>query len=112
MNTMRLILCYIFGLVLTSVSAVPPENCPEEYDPICRTDYRYRVNHDWIPYANTSSGDGIKWRVLVDQHDYQNIFGPYFFPAGKWKELDADGDGINVSTVTKSVVPTMYVFHM
>ena len=109
---MQLILCYVFGLVLISVSVVPSENCPEEYDPICRTDYRYRVSHDWIWYANASSGDGIRWRVLVDQHDYQNIFGSFLFPAGKWKELDADGDGINVSTVTKFVVLIKLNFHM
>ena len=104
---MRLILCYLFGLALTLISAVPPENCPEDYDSICRTDYRYRVGHDWIPYANASSGDGIRWRVLVDQHDYQNVFGPQqFFAPGKWKEVDVDGDGLNVSTINAVVITT------
>ena len=89
--------CALFGLVLTTVSALPPDDCPEDYDPIWRTDFRYRVSHDWVPYAKASSGDGIRWRVLVDQFDYQNIFGEFNFPPGKWKAIDADGDRITVS---------------
>ena len=107
-NMMRLIFCCLFGLLLTLASAVPPENCPPDHDPTCRTDHRYRVGHDWIPYANASSGDGIRWRVLVDQHDYQNIFGDLFFPPGKWKAVDVDGDGITVRTVAKLVVLGFY----
>lgn len=92
---MQLILCCLVGLSLTLVSAAPPENCPDDYDATCRTDYRYRVGHDWIPYANASSGNGVRWRVLVDQHDYQNIFGQFNIPPGKWKANDVDGDGLN-----------------
>ena len=100
LHMMQLILCCLVGLSLTLVSAAPPENCPDDYDATCRTDYRYRIGHDWIPYANSSSGDGVRWRVLVDQHDYQNIFGQFNIPPGKWKEVDADGDGLTVSAVT------------
>ena len=104
LHMMQLILCCLFGLLLTQVSAVPPENCPDDHQLICRTDFRYRVSHDWIPYANASSGDGIRWRVLVDQHDYQNILGQFNIPPGVWKAVDADGDGLNVSTVTRIII--------
>ena len=99
---MQIFLCCLFGLLFIQVSAVPPENCQEDYDPVCRTDFRYRLSHDWIPYANASSGDGIRWRVLVDQHDYQNIFGSQNVPPGVWKEVDVDGDGLNVSSIVGS----------
>ena len=94
---MHLLLCCLLGIVLAQVSAVPPDNCPGDFDAICRTDFRYRVTHDWIPYANDSSGNGIRWRMLYDQYDYQNIFGEFNIPPGKWKVHDADGNGNGVS---------------
>lgn len=96
---MRLILscCCILGLVLTQVSAVPPENCPGDFHSICHTDFRYKVPHDWIPYASDSSEDGIRWRMVIDQFDYQNIIGEFSIPEGVWKAVDHDGDGLGVS---------------
>ena len=73
-------------------------SCPESFHRICRTDFRYRVTHDWIPYANATSGDGIKWRVIVDQYDYQNLIGDFNIPPGVWKAVDNDGDHLGVST--------------
>ena len=66
---------------------------PDDRHSICRTDFRYRGFHDWIPYANdTSSGN---WRMLLDQNDYQNILGG--FPPGEWTSEDFDGDGRTVT---------------
>ena len=68
---------------------------PADYQAICRTDYRYRTAHDWIPYANdTSSGT---WRVLIDQYDYQNILGESRIPPGVWSARDVDNDGLQVN---------------
>ena len=67
---------------------------PNDYHEICRTDHRYRTQHDWIPYANdTSSGT---WRVLIDQYDYQNILGESNIPPGVWSAKDVDGVGQQV----------------
>lgn len=95
---MQLLLCCLFGLVLTQVSAVQPDNCPDSHHGICRTDFRYRTTHDWIPYANGTSGDGIRWRVLIDQYDYQNLLGQFNIPPGVWKDVDVDGDRRGVSS--------------
>ena len=93
---MTLILCCLFGLLLVKTSAA---SCPEDYHGICRTDFRYRVTHDWIPYANATSDDGINWRVIIDQYDYQNILGEFSIPPGVWKTFDQDKDGTEVSTI-------------
>ena len=58
--------------------------------------FRYRVAHDWIPYANdTSSGT---WKVLLDQYDYQNLLGGGT-PAGVWstEQFSPDRDGRQVT---------------
>ena len=72
---------------------------PGDSQDICRTDFRYRVLHDWIPYVNDTAvgvrGD-VKWQVLVDQYDYQNILGQASIPAGVWMQRDVDGDGVQV----------------
>ena len=71
-----------------------------DYSPICRTDFRYRLAHDWIPYANdTSSGT---WKVLIDQYDYQNLEGPGI-PPGVWSALDVDNDGLCVGILTSKI---------
>ena len=100
---MRLLLCCLLSVVLDQASAVL---CPEEdiHHGICRTDFRYRVTHDWIPYANATSEDGVKWKVLVDQYDYQNIFGKFSIPQGVWESVSNDGDTIQVSTVIILVI--------
>ena len=67
---------------------------PDDHHSICRVHFRYRVAHDWIPYANdTSSGT---WKVLIDQYDYQNLLGTGI-PPGVWKGKNVDGDGRQVS---------------
>ena len=97
-HTMQLLLCCLFGLVLTQVSAVTFPECENVYHETCRTNFRYRSHHDWIPYANGSSENGIKWRVLVDQYDYQNVVG-FTFPPSVWKNIDEDGDSRGVSII-------------
>ena len=70
---------FFFQLVLQTDGVAP-----DDYNTICRTNFLYRVAHDWIPYANdTSSGT---WKVLIDQYDYQNLIGH----SGVWSTLDAD----------------------
>ena len=49
-----------------------------------------------MPYANASSENGIKWRVILDQYDYQTLVGEFTFPPGVWKNVDVDGDGRSV----------------
>ena len=72
---------------------------PGDSQDICRTNYRYRVLHDWIPYVNDTAvgvrGD-VKWQVLVDQYDYQHILGQASIPPGVWLQRDIDGDGVQV----------------
>ena len=69
----------------------------------CRTNFNFNFNfrgaHDWIPYVNDTS-DGVrgqvKWQVLLDQYDYENLIGPGLFPASPWEARDVDGDGVQV----------------
>ena len=69
--------CLILFVTTWDVRAI----APGDHDDICRTNFRFRPAHDWIPYANdTSSGT---WRVLLDQYDYQNLIGDGT-PAGVW----------------------------
>ena len=74
-----------FALVGQSVA-------PMDASSTCRTDFRFRGAHDWIPYVNDTS-DGVrgqvKWQVLLDQYDYENLIGP-------WEARDVDGDGVQV----------------
>lgn len=75
---------------------------PTDYHLVCRTDFRYRRAHDWIPYANdTSSGT---WRVLIDQYDYENILGEQRVPPGVWSVRDVDGDGLQVNKVKSASI--------
>ena len=72
--------------IFLSTFAVIDTVAPNDYSITCRTDFQYRVAHDWIPYANnTSSGT---WKVLIDQYDYQSIIGAD--PSAVWKVIDAD----------------------
>ena len=41
----------------------------------------------------------VKWQVILDQYDYQNILGTDF-PPGVWTERDFDGDGVQVYKYT------------
>ena len=97
---MQLLLFCLFGVVLAQVSALAPLKCEEvnTYSDTCRTHFRYRAHHDWMPYANASSGNGIKWRVILDQYDYQTLLGSSFFQTipSTWKGVDVDGDGRSV----------------
>ena len=74
--------CFVIFL---STFAVMDAIAPDDADiSTCRTNHLYRMDHDWIPYANdTSSGT---WKVLIDQYDYQNLIGHL----GVWSTLDAD----------------------
>ena len=82
--------CSLLVILAIKSSAI----APDDHHEICRTDFRYRVAHDWIPYANdTSSGT---WKVLIDQYDYQNLLGTGI-PPGVWTGRDIDGDGRQVS---------------
>ena len=86
-------LVVLFALYVQSLRVVAV--APYDGHPTCRTNFRYRGHHDWIPYANnTSSGT---WRMLVDQYDYQNVLGEFAFPAGVWTARDVDGDGRQVT---------------
>ena len=71
---------------------------PGDFHSICRTNFRYRGQHDWIPYVNDTS-DGVrgevKWQVILDQYDYQNILGSGF-SRGVWTGGDFDRDGVQV----------------
>ena len=86
-----LIKCCVFLLINGQLA-------PGDHHNICRTDFRYRTPHDWIPYANDTSvgirGD-VKWQVLLDQYDYQHILGTGI-PPGVWTARDVDGDGNQV----------------
>ena len=72
---------------------------PGDFQPICRIDFRYREAHDWIPYVNPTSvgmrGE-VRWQVLVDQYDYQNLIEPDQTPPSPWETRDIDGDGLQV----------------
>ena len=73
---------------------------PGDFSLTCRTHFRYRGFHDWIPYVNDTAvgvrGD-VKWQVIVDQFDYENILGEGVL-AGVWTARDFDGGGGQVNT--------------
>ena len=86
--------CFLLITVLVYIRPLCSAIAPDDRHHICRTNFRYRTAHDWIPYANaTSSGT---WKVLIDQHDYQNVLGAGS-PPGAWTGRDSDGDGRQVS---------------
>ena len=90
----------VFILIKCCVFLLIKGQAPEDSQQLCRTDFRYYDGlHDWIPYANDTSvgvrGD-VKWQVLLDQYDYQNILGTSGIPAGVWTARDVDGDGNQV----------------
>ena len=72
---------------------------PGDFQEICRTDFRYRMLHDWIPYVNDTTigvcGD-VEWKILVDQNDYQHILGTSVGSSPVWMRRDIDGDGRQV----------------
>ena len=71
---------------------------PEDAQTVCRTFFQYRGAHDWIPYVNdTSNGvrGEVKWQVLLDQYDYQNLVGAGS-PPSPWEVRDFDGDNLQV----------------
>ena len=103
-HIMQLLLFCLFGVVLAQVSAFAPPKCEEDYHETCRTNFRYRSHHDWMPYANASSENGIKWRVILDQYDYQTLVGEFSFPQGVWKDLDEDKDGRSVRMLISSTM--------
>ena len=72
---------------------------PGDAQSICRTSFRYRTQHDWIPYVNDTSVGVlglVKWQVLLDQYDYQQILGQTTIPHGVWTSRDFDGDHAKV----------------
>ena len=84
-------------LIASAVVLKPlPSQAIAPYDrhSTCRTHFRYRGHHDWMPFANDTS-DGT-WRMLLDQYDYQNVLGEYTLPRGVWTARDVDGDGRQV----------------
>ena len=68
---------------------------PDDFSRDCRTNFRYRGSHDWIPYVNDTAvgnrGD-MKWQVLLDQFDYQTLLQSGVI----WTVRDFDGDGLQV----------------
>ena len=87
----------IFISTITAIDAI----APGDRSPICRTNFRYRLSHDWIPYANdTSSGT---WKVLIDQYDYETLEGQFSIPPGVWSALDVDNDGLRVGILTSKI---------
>ena len=73
---------------------------PGDFQQICRTDFRYRPLHDWIPYVNdTTVGvrGHVKWQILVDQNDYQRILETGVGSSPVWMGRDVDGDGRQVA---------------
>ena len=40
----------------------------------------------------------VKWQVLLDQFDYQNLIGTNLSPPSPWEVQDFDGDGLQVSS--------------
>ena len=74
---------------------------PGDFSSTCRTHFRYRGFHDWIPHVNDTAvgvrGD-VKWQVIVDQFDYENILGEGVL-AGVWTARDFDGGGGQVNVV-------------
>ena len=77
---------------------------PGDFQDICRTDFRYRALHDWIPYVkNTTVGvrGDVKWQILVDQNDYQSILNTGVGPSPVWISRDFDGDGRQVHCMYK-----------
>ena len=86
---------FILSMCLIQING----QAPGDAQSICRTDFRYRTQHDWIPYINdTSVGvrGQVKWQVLLDQYDYQYILGASAIPPGVWTSRDFDGDGRQV----------------
>ena len=89
----------IFILIKCCVFLLIKGQAPGDRQQRCRTDFRYYDGlHDWVPYVNDTSvgvrGD-VKWQVLLDQYDYQNILGNGI-PPGVWTARDVDGDGNQV----------------
>ena len=85
-------LIFILSMCLIHING----QAPGDAQSFCRTDFRYRTPHDWIPYVNdTSVGvrGQVKWQVLLDQYDYQQILGESAIPPGVWISRDFDGDG-------------------
>ena len=84
-----------FALVVGQIPVAPMDASTT-----CRTNFMFHEAHDWIPYVNDTS-DGVrgqvKWQVLLDQYDYENLIGPGLNPASPWEARDVDGDGIQVS---------------
>ena len=74
---------------------------PYDRHSTCRSNFRYRGHHDWMPFANDTS-EGT-WRMLLDQYDYQNVLGEFAFPAGVWTARDIDGDGRQVFLCNKFI---------
>ena len=93
-----------FALVVGQIPVAPMDASST-----CRTNFMFRGAHDWIPYVNDTS-DGVrgqvKWQVLLDQYDYENLIGPGF-PASPWEARDVDGDGVQVACVVPSII---YIF--
>ena len=90
---------YAVGLVFL-VQLVLQTDCtaPSDRNPTCRTDFRYIVLHNWIPYAEDTSS-GTAWKVLIDQYDYESLVGSGMSSAD-WSTLDVDSDGKTVCDYT------------
>ena len=89
-------ICYALFVNILVIRPLCSALAPDDYNAICRTNFRYRVAHDWIPYANDSS-IATAWKVLIDQYDYQNLVGAGT-PAGVWSamQFSPDSDGRQV----------------
>ena len=87
-------------LLVVSLPHLVFGQAPGDFQEICRTDFRYRTLHDWIPYVNDNITLGVrgdvKWQILVDQNDYQHILGTGVGSSPVWMSRDIDGDGRQV----------------
>ena len=97
------VVLFILGINFAFISGQAPKDAQQ----LCRTDFRYRRAHDWIPYVNDTSvgvsGD-VKWQILLDQYDYENLVGDGLTPPSPWTTKDFDGDTYQVCTITKRQV--------
>ena len=98
---MKVMICFLLSILCFALAKGQTPVAPGDAQISCRTDFRYRRAHDWIPYVNDTSvgvrGE-VKWQVLLDQYDYQNIIGPNQIPPSPWEIRDIDGDGVQVSS--------------
>ena len=80
----------LFSLLVAAVSEVSAANLPpEDHNPQCRTGFN--TNAHIFPE---------EWELLIDTHDYMNIYDQSSSPPPVWAWSDVDGDNENVGSTT------------